>query len=647
MVSDAGTSDEMVWENLPKPVQGHPNELLLWETEEALRSIEELSEDPDIKNAFARRLEEYRAEILSAVSPIQAIEHNIAFMGNIGVGKTTAMCRIIGLEVPSDNKTTPEPVLEVGAGGTTVCEVALVQGADYGIRIEPKSEDEIRREVREFARYHLEALEKPEEESEEADSHGTSKEIERAIRNMSGLIISRERGADGRRVRIDSARFLAENFTGVESLSSEILERMTLHSRTTRELWHSQESGESPLAWLKEIFGQVNKGTHPGFSLPNRIEVRVPQQILAEDSLSIRVVDTKGIQDTAEREDLESHFRELNTVVILCSGFNDAPSPSVQQLLARGVEGQFPNLEDKVAVLVLPRPNEALAVKDDQGFTVDTTADGYELKSEQAEMRLAFQHLPFAGIECFNVHEDDPDALRGFLLNLVGSLREKHSERLREAVNGTNAMVQNFEAEQASAVLRAAARNLSVWLQNNGELGSPSGNLQDSLFQAMRTVHVSSLRASVNREGEWHKLDYPYQIGYGARVMAARTLASKRHAFQEVTQNLLNDPDLEDAHGLVEQARSIFESGINDILNSSRLRGREVHTRNLEPDTGFWSLCRSEWGRGSGYRNRVSGHHQVWFGNANPDVAQAAIQELIQTEWHQVLERVSAILPAD
>ena len=646
MVTDAGMNGEKIWEQLPEPPPEHPEGELLWEAEKALRSIDVLSENPDIKQAFARRLEEYTSEIRDVAIPIQTTEHSIAFMGNIGVGKTTAICRITGLEVSTDGKTALEPVLDVGAGGTTVCEVALVQGANYAISIEPRSEDEIRREVHEFARYHIEALETHQEESEEADSHGTSKEIERAIRNMSGLTTSRPR-VDGRRVRVDLARNLAESLSDLDLLKAAILEKMNLQGRTTREVSYSRETGKDPLVWLKDTFAQVNNGRHPEFSLPNRIEIKVPQSILAEESLSVRIVDTKGIDDTAEREDLESHFREPNTVVILCSGFNEAPSPSVQQLLKRGVEGQFPDIGDKVAVLPLPKLGEALAVKDDQGFAVETVADGYELKNDQVEMRLNGQHLPFGAIKCFNVHEDDPIELRDFLLDLVRRLREEHSKRLQETITNANAMVLNFESEQASEVLRTAAQRLITWLRTNGELGSPSGNLQDSLFQAMRTVHPSSLRASINREGEWHKLDYPYQLGYGARVVAAQTLNDKRGDFRVITQNLLDDPDLEGAHGLVEQARSIFESGVNGILARNQSIGREVHSQNLEPDEGFWKRCYDEWGRGSGYRDRVSVHHQNWFDAPIHGHIQAALRASIHQQWQQILERVLAILPED
>ena len=641
MVSDARTGDKRIWENLPEPLQEHPERELIWEAEKAIQSIAGLSEDPDIKNAFAMRLGEYKAEIVSAASPVQAIEHSIAFMGNIGVGKTTAMCRIVGLEVSDDNV----PVLETGAGGTTLCEVSLKQGAGYGLAIEPRSEEEIRREVREFARY-LVSLQEPNQEEYAGgmDFPGTSNEMARVIRTMSGLT-SRERGPDGRFV--DLAGNLAREFPDSDSLATEILKRMNIQGRTELEITYPEDSEKDPLLWLKDTFEQVNNGRHPDFTIPDRMEIRVSQSILAQESFSITLVDTNGIDDTAEREDLERHFREPNTVVVLCSSFNEAPTPSAQQILERVKEGGIPDLDAKSAVLVLPRPNEAMAVKFDDGFLVTDPAEGYELKRDRAATQLGSRNLPIAGIEFFNVSEDDPRPLTVFLTELVNGLRARHSTRLEEAIKGANATVENFEKEQESEILREAARRLEIWLQNNAQVGIPSRRLQDSLLEAIQTVNASSLRASVNRQGEWRNLDYPYQLGSGARSVAYRAVSAKQQGFKAIADNLLQDTDLEDAHDLVRQALSIMDSRVNFMLEAVRSVGTKLHESDMKPDARLWKQCVSEWGRGSGYRGRVYGHNLAWLEDPNRDFSQAEMQAVIEKNWRQILERVSAILPTD
>lgn len=636
-----------VWQKLQKPPFGHPDESFLWKAEQALQSVEELLARPYIKNVFVKRLEEFSDELGKAAELVLGTEHSVAFVGDIGVGKSTAICRVADLEVQKENKV--DPVLEAGGGGVTVCEVHLVQGPYYGLVVEPMDESELRREVLEFASFLRHSPEvHQEEETEDLDAHGTSKEIERAIRNMSRLTkkVSRKTGPDGKKVRVsvDPAEDLAEKFSDSKALAVEILERMRLQKRTRRELWLSESSSEDPLLWLKQNFERVNNGRHPEFSIPKRIEISVPQQILEEEALSIRMVDTKGIDRTAERRDLEEHFNAPNTIVVLCSSFNDAPSNSVQQLLERAEKGRVANLQDKAAVLALPRPDEALAVKDDEGFRAETVDEGYELKGDQVEMRLKKLNVPDVRVEFFNARGDAPKRLSDFLLELVRGLRKRHRENLEEAIDGANHLVQNFEEKQVQEIQQQAARRLSIWLENNQQIGPFSKGLQDSLLAAIARAHASSLRASIRRQGEWYNLDYSHQLDNGARVVAAGAVGSKQDKLEAVTDNLLQDSEFKEAFDLVRQARRILKSGIDDLLWKSQLLGRTIHTRDMMPDGQLWNKCNEEWGRGSGYRDRVLKHHRDWFADGSHAINAQALVELVEKEWREILNRLAAIL---
>ena len=148
------TSNHRAWLKLPEPLPGHPDTALLWEAEQALHSVAALADKPDIRNAFARRLDEFSSELDQSARRVWQTEHNIAFIGDIGVGKTTALCRAVGLEIPSGTLGGgSSSVLETGQGGTTICEVRIVNGPDYGLIVEPRTESELQREVREFAHF--------------------------------------------------------------------------------------------------------------------------------------------------------------------------------------------------------------------------------------------------------------------------------------------------------------------------------------------------------------------------------------------------------------------------------------------------------------------------------------------------------------
>ena len=114
-------------------------------------------------------------------------------------------------------------------------------------------------------------------------------------------------------------------------------------------------------------------------------------------------------------------------------------------------------------------------------------------------MILDSRRLFNAGLEFFNVREDDVERLNTFLLKLIRELRGLHLQRLHEVIIQANALVANFEKEQQSATLMEAARRLTVWVEANWEIPLSDSQLEDSLLKAIGNAHPSSVRASVRR----------------------------------------------------------------------------------------------------------------------------------------------------
>ena len=222
------------WERLPEPSLDDPDSDLMWEAEQTAQQIHALAERPDVKQFFERRLVRYEAEISSATQRVMNKRYRAAFIGTIAVGKSTAICRAEGLELPS-SKGMPKAVLETGAGGITICEVHLRRGPGYGLIIEPCTEDEIRHHVTDFANFLLnppQPVQSADEEDGESGSPGISREVERAVRNMTGLRRKRaEKKPDGSVIAaIDEARILAATVSDAKSLCVEILARMEPHN---------------------------------------------------------------------------------------------------------------------------------------------------------------------------------------------------------------------------------------------------------------------------------------------------------------------------------------------------------------------------------------------------------------------------------
>ena len=503
-----------VWERLPKPPPGHLGESMLWDAEHVLEEIDGLLAQDDILVSSANLLYTLKDEVHRAAHLVAGTEYSLAFVGEIGVGKSTAICRVADLEVAGQRRGMPIPVLETGGGRMTICEVRLEEGPGYGIQVDPMSYQEVEREVREFASS-LKEPPAPTDDERGDPAFGTSREIARAIRNMSGL--ARRTGAE------DPARELAEKSADTEMFAIEIMARMNLDGRTRREIWHSRKtSNEDPLSWLRDNYARINNGRHSDFSIPKLVVVVVPTPILGDVSCSIRLVDTKGIDRTAERADLENLFNDPNTAIVMCSGFADIPSQAIHQLLERVMQGDPSRLEGRGVVLGLVRHDEAWFVKDDMGSAVDSAELGYALKRSEAQVALQALGFPGLRVEFFNAKEDSPDDFEEMLRSLVQGLRQQHRSELEAVINAARSLFENFEEVEKLEVMRRASEILLTWIDNNRTLDfSLLGRPERRLIRALGAEHASSIRASVRREGEWPHFDYAYYLRRGVRFRSS------------------------------------------------------------------------------------------------------------------------------
>lgn len=643
--AELGRALRRTWVALQRPPLDHPDQDLLWEAEQVAVDLVALRDKPDTPHAFDRRLSEYIDEIRRGAGLLIKRDHQVAFIGSIGVGKSTAICRMTGLETPREDGNLV-PVLEVGGGGITVCEVHLRTGPDYGLIVEPRSDDEIRQDVADLADHVLRGNVLVDDDGPSgSESQGISKEVVRALRNMSGLAVQRLKGADGKRTVVDPAKEMAENYPTQREFVVEVLSRMELHRRDRRDVWYDSATGKSPKAWLRESFAAINNGRHPEFTLPKRIEVVVPEQLFDASDLSVRIIDTKGIDRNAAREDIEIHLNDPHTLAVLCSLFNNAPGAEAQLLLERAKDAGVRSLDVNVSLLVLPRPGDALAMKDDAtGTPVEAAEEGYELKAEQAALALEPLGLQGLAIGFYNATEDAPKRARAFLLTRIAHARESFRERIRNAVQGARTLLQNHGEERIRAVLRDASDTLRTWALQNSAVPSVQAHVQESLLAQIQVAYAATVRAAVRREGEWSQLSYSHHIGYGARRLAVLALGKPVEAFSGHCKILAATPRYLEARDLLAQAERVLLDSYEELLRKVQLMGQSVFKDALKADSNFWQACMAEWGQGPGYKVRVATHNREWFDAEARGKLEEELKALIGREWRRVLERVTDLL---
>lgn len=639
---------EQDWDQLDRPAFDHPNRDALWEANVALRKLADLRDDPELKGVFVRQIDLYDSELRRLASFLASRDHQVACIGSIGVGKSTAICKLTDLLIDDEDKLDRQIVLETGAGGITLCEVHITQGPRFGIRLVPRQEDSIRKDVEDFADYLIKSTKTGEElkaktDEEDDDPLGISKEVVRAIRNMAGLTEKRK-VENGRRVRHDPAKDLAMRHPSSQELSIQILTRMDLLRRNRRDAWFPEDSDQTPTEWLQQIFADVNNGRHIEFSLPQKIEVIVPYHVFSSTELPIRVIDTKGIDQTAERQDLECHFDDPRTLVVLCSRFNDAPELSIQSLLHRAKESGVKDISQKTVLLVLPRPDEALAVKYDDGARVEDEVEGCELKGDQIQLRLDQKGLPHFSVEFFNAKEDDVEGLRERLIKKISEYREHYAQQISRISGSVDHLIDNRENEQVRLVFEHVSSDLTTWIDNNRVFDATDEGVQEPLISAIDgTRYASTVRAAVRRSGDWYNLDYFHHLAFGVRRLAVSQIGGKVDAFKVIVNNLIDNDDLSAAKDFLQRVIERLDAKTDEAYRRVQVAGRETFKQTLEEDHELWRNCEGRWGQGSGYRSAISNMTEDRF-KSNYDDAHKLVMNLIVEEWETIVEVLEDML---
>jgi len=614
------------WRISDRPAFNHPNRDILWEVERALQELQTFEDDPAFDQILARPVHILRNRLMASTHFLLRVDHGIAWIGAISVGKTTALARLMNLLIPDANGL-PQSIFPVGRGRTTVCEVVVKAAPAFGIIVESLSNDEIRTLVLEL----VNGL---------TTEAGVSTEIDRVLRNMAELR-RRPTMESGKRVFVDPIREMLAGGNTVEDVATQILIRLNLAARTQNQIILSERK-ERGLEWLANNVEKINFGQHSDFSVPRQVTVLLPSKQLRASSYDLRVIDTKGVEgNTTQRADLQGQIDDARTLSLLCTRFEDAPGSvslaimrdNLKELGADAVERR------RICLLVLPRGDEAIGVRGDGSETSETREEGYFFREEQIRQALATHGLPEIPVLFFDAMRDNPQQLWLEMNKHVAAIRHNYEERARRLVDAATALISNVDAARSQEARTQIAAAVDRLVKSYGQLPPASRAAHQNLIEQLREGHASSIAASMNRRGVWSNFSVHHMLGAGVRGDAnARTTDLIVRIDGQLVDLEQQFDHLADIRQLLATLRDDLNDSRQEFLVQALTVGTEAFKPYLEDAHNLWRECASRWGRGAGYRADVAEIIQRWFEEtAELGDARKSIDKSLQQAWHEAV----------
>jgi hypothetical protein len=597
-----------------------------------LGEIDEYLEQDNNPNIFGQ-LTENKAAILKILAGLEEKNIRAAFIGKINAGKTSAICRAVGLQTLSKGKEVID-LLKTGAGRVTVCEVRIEYEAKLRIRIVATPPDEVRQVVRHFAEF-IWAKANKHVSDEDEGGNLLSEELTRCIRNMLGLTIEKRKEGDRWR-STDKALELCRNSASVDEVDQLMFDCLDLDNRTETELWPSPEELESWEGWLKTAFAQINDGKNSKVSIPSLITISGPFP-LKRDTQTWSIADTRGIDSYIHREDLRSILDTPGTFPVLCSTFGDAPDADCRSFISLAVDLGISHRISRDALLLILDKDESHKVPDIDEEVIDVRDRkeiGRSIREDQVQIKISHDFGFSPNVTTFDSHLDDREVIWQALDERRRAYIDSRQNDLARLLSASKELLAAEEAK-ATAFKRDIDKLVAEWRERadaHAPDWQPFGQYIGDLFS--QTNH-RRLAASIDKQGSFINLDVYEAINQLARSYAVSFCSKEashiRKGLAAVKQEypeFANQVDSLEAEFAAELGA--FATQVGDLAKSHWID-------RVKSFFSIWQTMEDEWGRGRGYKSRVLAHWQAWTNTDDSIAIHNALLRRIASSWGRVL----------
>lgn len=319
--------------------------------------LEQSKGTPSLGAFFYQKSQESKLERLKELARILEIDkYKLVFIGEMGAGKTTAICHLFDLigtfqaahpKNPAKIVSKTQELLATAAGGTTICEVIIKPAATTSLSIEPYTEMELIQLIEIFAEsIHNQVHSKKRTQVAEKGVNIISTELNRALRNVLNFN------------RIDNElETLAGSYETLSSFQTALVDRANSSDRTQTTLHY--ETGDER-QWIKETFGILNVVANPNVSIPKKIFLNLSHHVLnhAYFDQFIEIVDTKGLDSNKLRADIDTYIASNDTICIFATRFLNAPDTSILEIMKQYSRFTSKNFHHKFITCVVPYAGE-------------------------------------------------------------------------------------------------------------------------------------------------------------------------------------------------------------------------------------------------------------------------------------------------
>ena len=607
-----GTAMAVTWRHLPRPSLRHPDLDSLIAIEAALELLNGFRQGPDLPQVLAGQADLLFRRLFESGDFLLRLDHRIVYVGEIGVGKTTAACRQAELvEDPLKPDDLRGMLLDTGGGRTTLCDVVIQAGDRFAISVDPLPDEEVYRLSAELCKGILDRKD-GEISASSATDFKPPEEVERALRNMAGLPRPTKRKALP--TPPDPAAERAAANPSETEFKAAFASRLALWRRTRRDIDFEGVDPKSGRQWLRETFTAINNGRHADFSLPGRITVTVPFVLVTGTRYDVDLIDTRGVDGSAIRPDIVAQLKDPRALTVLCSNWGSAPDLPLQELLRHVTDTEVDaTLLSRVAILVLARSGNALSMRHDSGEPAADVEDGYEIKKEQVADALQRINLLGVDVTAFDAASDDPAALTAFLAGKLDAMRAAQALAGRQTIAAIEQMLENVKEAEAMAALEAVNKELRIFAKRHRGLKASRRPVHERLLDAVRSRHPRTLWAATRRGGAFWNFDVSQHIGDGEAADAKRRAGAPIAGLRELISNRLADKDFASAHGFLGQLQEDIANWEADFVKAARHHAVTVFRPELSSAADLWAKCENLYGLGHGFRDDVAAAIKAWF----------------------------------